>query len=421
MNIIRSLKGTHDILPEESNKWRKLESIIHEVCLQNGYNEIRTPIFEETSLFSRSVGEETDIVSKEMYTWADKNGTSLTLRPELTASVVRSFIQHNLSNQSPIQRLYYIGPLFRRERPQKGRQRQFHQFGIEAFGADNPEQDAEIIAVAWQILNRCGLTNDADLNLNNIGSLECRTNYKSALKEYLLPYLNDLSEVSQGRFKSNPLRILDTKSEKEQEILKSAPLISDYYSPEDKNHLEQLKEFLNGMNIPFKINEKLVRGLDYYSRTVFEFNSRILGAQDALLGGGRYDGLVKILGGKQTPGIGFAAGMERLLMIMNKERFSSEKLMPDIYFICLNQKGIHIALRISKDLREIGFKVITDPLRRSMKSQLREANKLGTRFALILGESEIQENSVSFKDLVNGTQKLILQSNVLKFFDDLIK
>ena len=419
MNQLRSVKGTHDILPNESNKWQNLESIVNLVCAQYGYHEIRTPIFEETGLFSRSVGEETDIVSKEMYTWKDKDGKSLTLRPELTASVARSFIQHNLSNQSPIQRLYYMGPLFRRERPQKGRQRQFHQFGVEAFGSEHPEQDAEIIAIAWQILSHCGLADDAKLNLNSIGSKKCRIDYRSALKGYILPYLNDFSETSQQRFKTNPLRILDTKSEKEQMILKDAPMISDYHSTEDSAHIESLKGFLNAMDIPFVIDHKLVRGLDYYTKTVFEFNSLTLGAQDALLGGGRYDGLVKTLGGKQTPGIGFAAGMERFLIAMDESESEFNRSTPDIYFVCLDENGLSNSLKISDQLRKNGFKVVTDSLRRSMKSQLRDANKLGAKFALILGETEIKDNTIAFKDLGKGIQKTILQSEVINFFDDL--
>lgn len=419
MNQLRNVKGTHDILPNESNKWQNLESIVNLVCAQYGYHEIRTPIFEETGLFSRSVGEETDIVSKEMYTWEDKDGKSLTLRPELTASVARSFIQHNLSNQSPIQRLYYMGPLFRRERPQKGRQRQFHQFGVEAFGSEHPEQDAEIIAIAWQILSHCGLADDAKLNLNSIGSKKCRIDYRSALKDYILPYLNDFSETSQQRFKTNPLRILDTKSEKEQMILKDAPMISDYHSTEDSAHIESLKGFLNAMDIPFVIDHKLVRGLDYYTKTVFEFNSLTLGAQDALLGGGRYDGLVKTLGGKQTPGIGFAAGMERFLIAMDESESEFNRSTPDIYFVCLDENGLSNSLKISDQLRKNGFKVVTDSLRRSMKSQLRDANKLGAKFALILGETEIKDNTITFKDLGKGIQKTILQSEVINFFDDL--
>ncbi len=419
MNQIRNIKGTHDILPENSHKWQELESIVKNVCSRFGYQEIRTPIFEETGLFSRSVGEETDIVSKEMYTWEDRDGTSLTLRPELTASVVRSFIQHNLGGQSPIQRLFYMGPLFRRERPQKGRQRQFHQFGVEAFGSANPEQDAEIIAIAWHILSQCGLIENTVLNLNSIGSGECRNAYRNALKDYISPHLDQLSETSQKRFINNPLRILDTKSERELDLLKDAPKISNYYTEDDDTHLESLKNFLEAMNIPFTINHRLVRGLDYYTKTVFEFNSSQLGAQDAMLGGGRYDGLVEVLGGRPTPGIGFAAGMERFLIAMDDQDRGNNDSVVDIYFVCLDEKGLPLTLQLSNELRNNGFKVIFDPLRRSMKSQLRDANRSGARFALILGETEMNDNAIGFKDLKQGTQKTIAQSEVTNFFDNL--
>lgn len=417
MNQIRNIKGTHDILPEDSRKWQELECIINEVCSQFGYHEIRTPIFEETGLFSRSVGEDTDIVSKEMYSWEDKDWTSLTLRPELTAPVARAYIQHNLASKSPLQRLFYMGPLFRRERPQKGRQRQFHQFGVEAFGSSNPEQDAEVIAIAWQILFRCDLVKDISLNLNSIGSKECRNEYRIALKDFLSPLLDQLSETSQKRFLNNPLRILDTKSEKELELLKDAPKIPNYFSEDDHAHFESLKSFLESMNIPFNINDKLVRGLDYYTRTVFEFNSTKLGAQDAILGGGRYDGLVEVLGGKSTPGIGFAAGMERFLIAMDVEKVTNSNI--DIYFVCLDEYGLSKTLQLSNQLRSSGFKVISDPLRRSMKSQLRDANRSGARFALILGETEMNDGTVGFKDLEKGIQKTVLQSEVLNFFDNL--
>ena len=419
MNQIRNIKGTHDILPGDSRKWQELESIVHKVCSQFGYQEIRTPIIEETGLFSRSVGEETDIVSKEMYTWEDKDGTSLTLRPELTASVARSYIQHNLGGQSPIQRLFYMGPLFRRERPQKGRQRQFHQFGVEAFGSANPEQDAEVIAIAWHILSHCGLIDNTVLNLNSIGSSECRNAYRNALKDFISPHLDQLSETSQKRFINNPLRILDTKSEKELDLLKEAPKISNYYTEDDNAHIESLKIFLEEMDISFTINDRLVRGLDYYTKTVFEFNSSQLGAQDAILGGGRYDGLVEVLGGRPTPGIGFAAGMERFLIAMDDLDRDNNNSIVDIYFVCLDEKGLSKTLQLSSQLRNNGFKVIFDPLRRSMKSQLRDANRSGARYALILGETEMNDDTIGFKDLEQSTQKTILQSEVLNFFDNL--
>ena len=416
MTQIRSIKGTHDILPFDSRQWQHLEQIVHDVCRRFRYEEIRTPLFEETQLFSRSVGKDTDIVSKEMYTWEDRDGTSLTLRPELTASVVRSYIQHNLGTQAPVQRLYYMGPLFRRERPQKGRQRQFHQFGVEAFGSENPEQDAEIIAIAWHILSNSGLNQTASLQLNSLGSSKCHSDYRNMLKDFIRPNRDQFSETSQKRFEINPLRILDTKLEHEQTLLEGAPMVSECYTAEDKAHLESLQNFLTVMEIPFTIDPRLVRGLDYYSRTVFEFTSPVLGAQNALLGGGRYDGLVETLGGKPTPGIGFAAGMERFLIAMDDQSNVSKT---DVYFICLGEASLSTALSLTNELRQSRFNVMFDPLRRSLKAQLREANKSGARFALILGDTEMEKGTVVLKDLEKGEQKNIVQKNIKNLFDDL--
>ena len=419
MKNFRSIKGTHDILPEDSYKWRHLESIVHQVCAQFGYQEIRTPIFEQNKLFSRSVGEESDIVTKEMYSWEDKKNSFLTLRPELTAPVARAYNQHNLGNLSPIHRFYYIGPLFRRERPQKGRQRQFHQFGIEAFGSNFAEQDAEIIALAWHLLAHFRLTNKIDLQVNSIGTSECRAGYRDALKQFLKPHFDELSEISKRRFNTNPLRILDSKNKKEQTILKNGPRISDYYTKDDKEHFNEVKTYLKAMNIPFTINSRLVRGLDYYTKTVFEITSNELGSQDALLGGGRYDSLVETLGGKPTPGIGFAAGIERILLLINEENFKEHKPVPDIYLICLEKKGIPVSLNIAKILRLKGLNIVSDPLRRSMKAQMRDANKLRARYVLILGESELKENTIIFKNLESGKQESIKQEKIVKYFDNL--
>ena len=419
MKDFRSIKGTHDILPEDSYKWRHLESIVHQVCAQFGYQEIRTPIFEQNKLFSRSVGEESDIVTKEMYSWEDKENSFLTLRPELTAPVARAYNQHNLGNLSPIHRFYYIGPLFRRERPQKGRQRQFHQFGIEAFGSNFAEQDAEIIALAWHLLAHFRLTNKIDLQVNSIGTSECRAGYRDALKQFLKPHFDELSDISKRRFNTNPLRILDSKNKKEQTILKNGPRISDYYTKDDKEHFNEVKTYLNAMNIPFTINSGLVRGLDYYTKTVFEITSNELGSQDALLGGGRYDSLVETLGGKPTPGIGFAAGIERILLLINEENFKEHKPVPDIYLICLEKKGIPVSLNIAKILRLKGLNIVSDPLRRSMKAQMRDANKLRARYVLILGESELKDNTILFKNLESGKQESIKQEKIVKYFDNL--
>ena len=417
MDKIQSIKGTHDILPNESEKWKDLESIIYKTCDLFGFKEIRTPIFEKTNLFLRGIGEVTDIVSKEMYSWQDRDGSNLTLRPELTASVVRSYIQHNLQNQSSSQRLFYMGPLFRRERPQKGRQRQFHQFGVEAFGSENPEQDVEIISIAWHLLSLLGINDKVQLKINSIGSNECRKNYRKALLDFIKPHFNILSEVSKVRFEKNPLRILDTKNPEERKILSNAPKISDYYTNEDKTHFQTILKFLGCLNIPYNIDLGLVRGLDYYTRTVFEFTSNSLGAQDALLGGGRYDNLVQDLGGKVVPGIGFAAGIERLLLILEAEKYNFKKHTPDIYFICIEQDAIQVMLSLSKKLREKNYIVIFDLLRRSLKAQMREANKFKVRYVIIIGEEELAHKKVTIKDLQKKAQYSYNQSDLFDFFN----
>ena len=417
MDKIQSIKGTHDILPNESEKWKDLEDIIYKTCDLFGFKEIRTPIFEKTNLFLRGIGEVTDIVSKEMYSWQDRDGSNLTLRPELTASVVRSYIQHNLQNQSSSQRLFYMGPLFRRERPQKGRQRQFHQFGVEAFGSENPEQDVEIISIAWHLLSLLGISNKVQLKINSIGSNECRKNYRKALLDFIKPHFNILSEVSKVRFKKNPLRILDTKNPEERKILSNAPKISDYYTNEDKTHFQTILKFLDCLNIPYYIDLGLVRGLDYYTRTVFEFTSNSLGAQDALLGGGRYDNLVQDLGGKVVPGIGFAAGIERLLLILEAEKYNFKKHTPDIYFICIEQNAIQVMLSLSKKLREKNYIVVFDLLRRSLKAQMREANKFKVRYVIIIGEEELAHKKVTIKDLQKKAQYSYNQSDLFDFFN----
>ena len=412
MDQIRTIKGTHDILPPNSIKWQKLEKIIYQTCKLFSFKEIRTPVFEKTDLFSRSVGELTDIVSKEMYSWEDRDGANLTLRPELTASVVRSYIQHNLQIHSPIQRLFYIGPIFRRERPQKGRQRQFHQFGVEAFGSDNPEQDAEIISLAWHLLSKLNIVDNITLKINSLGSPECREKYRLALKDFIRPHLSTFSETSNVRFKKNPLRILDSKNTNEINILKSAPPISNFYTPDDEDHFKSVLNFLDRMEISYKVSPQLVRGLDCYTKTVFEFTSKDLGAQDAILGGGRYDNLVKTLGGKPTAGIGFAAGMERFLIALESKGFHFDNETPDIYFVCIEKEAIGLTLALTKKLREKDFSVMVDPMRRSMKAQLREANKFGAKTALIIGDSEIKSNSIIIKDLTRNSQKTCPQSEL---------
>ncbi len=413
---IQSIKGTKDILPDQSHGWQALKVIIRSTMNNYGYKEIRTPAFERTELFSRGVGEETDIVSKEMYSWTDQGGEKLTLKPDLTAPVVRAFIQHNLREQSPINKLYYIDTLFRRERPQKGRYRQFHQFGIEAFGSENPEIDAEVIAVALAVLNNLGLEG-LTLKLNSIGSPECRTLYRQAIRSYLKPYLNDLSEISQRRFDKNPLRILDTKIPHEIEILNDIPNVSDSWTPEDKAHFEELKSLLDAMDIQYSLAPRLVRGLDYYTRTTFEITSSALGAQDALCGGGRYDGLVKTLGGKATPGIGFAAGMERILLAMGN--FDSNINNTQLYIVGLGDTVRPVVVKLAEDLRQNNIRTNFDPLRRSLKAQMREANKADARYAILIGDQELESGEVELKDLSTGDQEKIALDKLVDHINSL--
>ncbi|MFL3027685.1 MAG: histidine--tRNA ligase [Candidatus Neomarinimicrobiota bacterium] len=414
----RSIKGTYDVLPNISDKWKNVEFYIHQYLSRAGYSEIRTPIFENTDLFKRSVGEDSDVVSKEMYSWIDQGGTDLTLKPEYTASVVRAYIQNNLNSISPISKLYYIGDLFRRERPQKGRYRQFRQFGIEAIGSKYSEQDAEIISIAWNIISELGIQ-DITLNLNSIGSSETRKKYKQVLIEYLKPNFDQLSESSKKRFNSNPLRILDTKNKSEIEILKQVPKITEYLSKEDEVHFNEVQQRLDDLNIPFSLDTNLVRGLDYYTRTTFEIVSSKLGAQDALCGGGRYDKLVESLGAKSTPAVGFAAGFERILLAMDNDNELVEKNIKKIYLIGLGDKVRSTMTKILGQIRNEGFYIEFDPLRRSIKSQLRESNKLGSSITIILGEKEMEEQCVQIKDLSNGNQQSVPFDSIISYLKSL--
>jgi len=417
VNQIRTIKGTHDILPENSKNWQRLEKIIHNNASLYGYEEIRTPIIEEAGLFNRGIGQDTDIVSKEMYSWVDRDKKNIALRPEMTASVVRSFIQHSLGSQSSLQRLYYMGPSFRRERPQKGRQRQFHQFGVEAIGSKNPEQDTEVIALGWDILSKTGI-NNLELRLSSIGSEDCRNRYRNALVKFLKPYTLQLSKVSQQRLKNNPLRILDTKNKDEIDIIKSAPIIEEFYTKEDRNHFAQVKDYLKSIDIPFSLDPLLVRGLDYYTQTTFEIISNDIGAQDALLGGGRYDGLIESLGGKDTPAVGFAAGMERILLAIDglEEKENMKKI---IYMVCVKKNALGAVQQIAKELRKLDINVVLETLRRSMKAQMREANKCDADYAIIIGEEEHNQKTVQVKNLNDGNQKTINQMDLFNYFKSL--
>ena len=412
---IRSVKGTQDILPDQSTRWLDLELTIQKIMDGYGYKEIRTPAFEHSEGFSQGVGEETDIVSKEMYSWTDQGGDNLTLKPELTAPVARSFIPHNLGVQNSINKLYYIDALFRRERPQKGRYRQFHQFGIEVFGSENPETDVEVIALAMHVFHKLGLK-ELTLQLNSIGSPECRNNYRNAIKNFLAPHFDQLSQTSQDRYNNNPLRILDTKSPDEKEILKDAPNISNYWTIDDKNHFDEVCNLLKHIKIDYQLSPSLVRGLDYYTRTTFEITSNELGAQNAICGGGRYDGLVEKLGGKPTPGIGFAAGIERLLLASS----SDNKLRNiQIYIVGIGNDVRPTMINLAEELRSNDIRTSFDYLRRSIKAQMREANKLGAQYAIIIGEDELKDKSVIIKDLSTSNQEKITLDSVQKYMKSL--
>ena len=413
--IIRNIKGTKDILPNESDVWIYLENYIHNFFKNFGYKEIRTPSFENTELFLRSIGKETDIVSKEMYSWIDQGNNNLTLRPELTAPVVRSYIQHQLGKQKKSHKLYYVGSSYRRERPQKGRFRQFKQFGLEAFGSEFPEQDAEIISMAYLLYNSLGVEN-LKLKINSIGSKENRKEYANILKEYFSKFKDKLTSTSKKRLSYNPLRILDTKIDFEIELVKKAPKIIDYISKEDKKHFESMLAILDNLNIPYTIDDYLVRGLDYYSRTVFEIQANSLGSQNALCGGGRYDYLVEELGGPYTPAIGFAAGLERLIMAMNINNNEIIK-NPNIYIISIGDEAIEFSLKLANQLRlKKNLIIINDTLRRSLKAQMKDANRLNTKYSIIIGEEELSKKTVSIKNMETGNQEELPIDKIIDYF-----
>ncbi|MBI45585.1 MAG: histidine--tRNA ligase [Candidatus Marinimicrobia bacterium] len=409
---IQNIKGTKDILPKESYLWLYIENYIHNHFSKFGYQEIRTPSFEKTDLFLRSIGQETDIVSKEMYSWIDQGNNKLTLRPELTASVVRSYIQHQMGKQNKLHKLYYLGSSYRRERPQKGRFRQFKQFGLEAFGSSLPEQDAEIIYMAYSLYKSLQIKN-LRLKINSIGNRNSRKQYKIELQKYFTKFKNELTEASQKRLKINPLRILDTKVDFEVELVKNAPKIIDYLDLDDQKHLESVLYFLKDMNVPYILDPYLVRGLDYYSRTVFEIQTNTLGAQSALCGGGRYDYLVKDLGGQDTPAIGFAAGLERLIMALDMDIGNKN---PDIYIVSIGDSALSYSFNLANSLREKDLIVLTETIGRSLKSQMKDANRLNASHVIIIGDDEIKSQMASVKNMTTGHQEDVSLSKIIDYF-----
>ncbi|CEI04400.1 Histidine-tRNA ligase [Pseudomonas aeruginosa] len=400
---LQAIRGMNDILPEQTPAWRYLERTFAGLLDGYGYSEIRLPILEFTELFARGIGEGTDVVDKEMYTFLDRNGESLTMRPEGTAGCVRAVLEHGLSGGGQVQKLWYTGPMFRYEKPQKGRYRQFHQIGVEVFNLPGPDIDAELIILTWRLWQKLGMADAVTLQLNTLGSSEARARYREALVAYLQERFEQLDEDSQRRMTTNPLRILDSKVESSQTLLVGAPTLHDYLDEESIAHFEGLKARLDAVGLRYEINQKLVRGLDYYCRTAFEWVTDKLGAQGTVCGGGRYDGLVSQFGGKPTPGVGFAMGVERLVLLLETLGVIPAELNrpADLYVCAFGEPAELAALTLAEQLRSAipGIRLLVNAGAGSFKSQFKKADKSGARFALILGEDEVANRVVGFKPL----------------------
>ena len=413
--LIKSIRGMHDVLPDDSFRWQAFETSIRQLMASYGYKEIRMPLVESTDLFCRSIGEVTDIVEKEMYTFEDRNGDKLTLRPEGTASCVRAGIQHGLLHNQ-IQRLWYSGPMFRHERPQKGRYRQFHQFGAEVYGIDTPDVDAELILIGARLWKQLGLKN-VRLELNTLGSSQSRIDYKKVLVDYLGQHRDLLDDDSLRRLDSNPLRVLDSKNPAMKEMLDNAPALIDHLDEESSRQFDKLKASLDATGVKYTINPRLVRGLDYYCKTVFEWVTDELGAQGTICAGGRYDGLVEQLGGKATPAIGFALGMERILSLLESQQESEQPKTVDIYLVLLGEASEVRGLQLAEEIREQlpSVKMIAHCGGGSVKSQMKKADKSGADIALILAEDELSKEQVTVKYLREKKEQVTVG------FDELIK
>jgi histidyl-tRNA synthetase len=401
---IKAIRGFNDILPDEIGKWQFVEKIAREVFEGFGLSEIRIPILERTELFSRGIGEATDIVEKEMYTFADRSGNSLTLRPEATASMARAYLEHQLYTFDPVAKLYCIGPMFRYERPQKGRYRQFYQIDAEVFGVENPMVDAEVIVMLVRFLRRVGLEK-LELQLNTLGDRNCRPRYREELKKFLTSKSFQLCEDCQRRLETNPLRIFDCKVETCQEAIADAPKVSDFVCSECQKHFDKVKEYLEMAGLEYVLNPRMVRGLDYYTRTAFEVVSYQLGSQNAVTGGGRYDNLFQEIGGLEIPGIGFAVGMERLVSLLPKDKgFIS---YPHLFIAALGKEPFKEAYRIINQLHLDGIRAELDYEGKSLKSQMRRADKLKARYVLILGEDELKRGKAALRNMETKSQEEI--------------
>lgn len=402
--ITKAIKGTKDVLPKDVHKNQYIEATALDIASKFGYKEIRTPVFEHTELFQRGVGDTTDVVQKEMYTFDDKGGRSITLRPEGTAGAVRSYLENGLCNEALPQKVCYLISCYRYEKPQAGRLREFHQFGVECFGSASPLADAEIIALAKSLFDTLGVK-DLSLEINSIGCPTCRAEYHKTLKEYFSSRKDELCNTCKSRLDRNPMRILDCKSPICHEIAEGAPVVIDYLCDECKEHFENVQKYLKAQNIEYTINPQIVRGLDYYTKTVFEFVSNSIGAQGTVCGGGRYDGLVEELGGQHTPSLGFAMGIERLMLLMEAQGCEfPEAEKPDLFIVALGEKATLKAVEIAKDMREEGFSALLDLNQRSVRAQMKYADKLGAKFNVVIGDNEVEAKTAKLKNMQTGEE-----------------
>ncbi len=416
---ITAPRGTADILPSDILKWKYIEGKISEICDKFGFEEIRTPIFENTELFERGVGDTTDVVQKEMYTFNDKGGRSITLRPEGTACVARAFLEHNIYSKPLPAKLFYLISCYRYEKPQAGRLREFHQFGAECFGSQSPSVDGEIITLAHTVLTELGI-DDVTLNINSIGCPECRKKYNEALKEYFRPHIEsgELCETCRGRFEKNPLRILDCKSPVCGKIAESAPVLLDYICEECADHFEKVKKYLDAVGISYVIDGTIVRGLDYYTKTVFEFKTSLGGAAGTVCGGGRYDGLIEELGGAATPAIGFAMGIERIILALTDNgKMPDFESIPDVYVANIGDESDIFATVLTNKLRKAGLRAERDLCARSLKAQMKYANKIGAKYSIVIGEDEAKSNSAVLKNMYTKTETSVSLDSA----DDILK
>ena len=405
--ITKAIKGTNDVLPSQVHKNQYIESVCLGTAEHFGYKEMRTPVFEHTELFQRGVGDTTDVVQKEMYTFDDKGGRSITLRPEGTAGAARAFLENGLSNEALPQKICYLTSCYRYEKPQAGRLREFHQFGVECFGSASPMADAEIIALARQVFTRLGVE-QLHLELNSIGCPECRAEYHKALKEYFSQYKDQLCHTCQERLERNPMRLLDCKSPEDQKLAAGAPVITDYLCDDCREHFESVQKYLRAMNIEYTLNPRIVRGLDYYTKTVFEFVSDAIGSQGTVCGGGRYDGLIEELGGQKTPSLGFGMGLERLQLVMEAQECPfPDAETPDLFIAALGEKASLKAAEIACDMRDEGFTALYDLNGRGLRAQMKYADKLGAKYIIVLGEDEVASGKAQLKNMANGETKPI--------------